>query len=310
MTTPQAGAPLVSVIITTYNTARYVAATLTSALNQTYAPFEVIVVDDGSEDDIVRCVEPFLDRIRFLPERHAGLAAARNRALDVATGEYIALLDSDDLWYPNKLAVQVEIARRWPESGLIACDGHEFGAPSSRPFLLSGAAATSLGSSRREVTGEFHREFIRHVNIRCPAQTLIPRRVVDRVGPFADFEAQDYEYYLRIAARYPVTFHADSLVSWRDREEGLSGPRVCRELTWIRQRIVILSAYVESCEPRFRAAVRRQIAFSRAEAAFYAASPRVARTTYRLWTSVRLRRRASGRIRTAEPGDGFADAAS
>jgi glycosyltransferase involved in cell wall biosynthesis len=310
MTVSRAGAPLVSVIITTYNTARYVPATLTSALAQTYAPFEVIVVDDGSQDDIGSSVAPFLDRIRFLPERHAGLAAARNRALEVATGDYIALLDSDDLWSPDKLAVQVEIARRRPESGLIACDGHEFGAPASRPFILSGAAARALGSSRREVTGDFHRAFIRHVNIRCPAQTLIPRRVVDRVGPFADFEAQDYEYYLRVSAQYPVTFHADPLVSWRDREEGLSGPRVCRELTWIRQRIVILSAYLDYCEPRFRAAVRRQIAFSRAEAACYAASPRVARTAYRLWTSVRLPRRASDRVGPAQPGDGLADPAS
>lgn len=309
MTAPRADNPLVSVIITTYNTGRYVADTLTSALAQTYAPFEVIVVDDGSEDDSVERVQPFADRIRFLPERHAGLAAARNRALEVASGEYIALLDSDDVWHPNKLAVQVAIARRRPESGLIACDGHEFGAPWSRPFLLSGAAGVALGSSRREVTGEFHREFIRHVNIRCPAQTLIPRHVVDRVGGFADFEAQDYEYYLRVSAHYPVTFHADSLVSWRDREEGLSGPRVCRELTWIRQRIVILRAYLAYCEPKYRAAVRRQIAFSRAEAAFYAASPRTARHTYRLWTTVRLRGRVSGGIRAAQSRDGLADAA-
>src|SRR5262245_22654271 len=127
MTPPPAGAPLVSVIITTYNTARYLPATLTSALAQTYSPYEVIVVDDGSEDDAAGSVQPFLDRIRFLPERHIGLAAARNRALDVARGEYIALLDADDLWDPDKLAVQVEVARRHPESGMIACDGREFG---------------------------------------------------------------------------------------------------------------------------------------------------------------------------------------
>jgi len=284
----------VSVVITTYNTARYLPATLTSALAQTYSPYEVIVVDDGSDDDAAGSVQPFLDRIRFLPEPHIGLAAARNRALEVAQGEYIALLDADDLWDPDKLAVQVAVARRRPESGLIACDGREFGAPSSRPFLLSGAAGVALRTSGGEVTGDFHREFIRHVHIRCPAQTLMPRAVVDRVGPFADFEAQDYEYYLRVSARYPVTFHADSLVSWRDREEGLSGPRACRELTWIRQRIVILRAYSTWCELRYRGAARRQIAFSRAEAAFYTASPRIARAAYRLWTSVRLRQRTSG----------------
>ena len=103
------------------------------------------------------------------------MAAARNAGLAVANGDYIALLDADDLWLPEKLAMQVEIARRTPESGMIACDGQEFGSASSRPYLLSGAAAAALRSSRSgELTRHFHREFIRHVNIRCPAQTLIP----------------------------------------------------------------------------------------------------------------------------------------
>lgn len=287
--------PLVSVVTTTYNTGRYLLETLASALAQTYRPVEIIVVDDGSADDTVNLVQPLLDRIHFIPIAHAGLAAARNVALEVARGDYIALLDADDIWRPDKLAVQVDIAQRTPQSGLIACDGCEFGAPSSRPYLLSGAAGVALRAAPGgEVTGEFHREFIRHVNVRCPAQTLMPRHVVDRVGPFADFEAQDYEYYLRVSALYPVTFHGHSLVRWRDREEGLSGPRICRELTWTRQRIVILEAYLQQCAPHLRVAVRRQIALSRVEAAFYVATPRLARTAYNLYTGARLRGRAAG----------------
>ena len=286
--------PLVSVIITTYNTGRYLLETLESALAQTLRPIEIIVVDDGSTDDTVSLAQPLLDRIHFIRIAHAGLAAARNVAIEAARGDYIALLDADDLWLPDKLAVQLEIARRTPGSGLIACDGCEFGAPSSRPFLLSGAAGVALSATRdRQVTGEFHRDFIRHVNIRCPAQTLMPRHVVDRVGPFADFEAQDYEYYLRVSALYPVTFHKESLVRWRDREEGLSGPRVCRELTWARQRLAVLDDYSRRCPPHLHATVRRQIALGRAEVAFYTATPRLARAVYGLYTGVRLHGRAA-----------------
>jgi len=107
------------------------------------------------------------------------------------------------------------------------------------------------------------------VNIRCPAQTLIPRRVIDETGPFSDFSAQDYDYYLRVSSRFPVTFHAHSLVRWRDREESMSGRRSRRELTWSRQKLLVLRAYSRRYEPPYRADVERQIVWNRAEAAFH-----------------------------------------
>lgn len=310
--------PLVSIVITCYNTGRYLWETLESALAQTYRRREIIVVDDGSTDDTTAVVKPYLGRIRFLQRPHGGLAAARNAGLAVANGDYISLLDADDLWLPEKLAVQVEIARRTPESGMIACDGQEFGSASSRPHLLSGAAAAALRSpGRNEVTGHYHREFIRHVNIRCPAQTLIPRRVLDQVGPFCDFSAQDYDYYLRVSSRFPVTFHSHSLVRWRDREDSMSGPHARRDLTWCRQKLVVLRSYARHCEPKYRATVEQQLLRNRAEAAFHcaelvdrrrglralrmlirrhpwpsaalpfliaSAAPRFARAAHRLWT--------------------------
>jgi glycosyltransferase involved in cell wall biosynthesis len=264
--------PLVSVVISNYNTGRYLPETLESALAQTHRRIEIIVVDDGSTDDTAIRVEPYLDRIRFFQQPHGGLAAARNAGLAVANGDYIALLDADDLWLPEKLAVQLEIARRKPESGLIACDGREFGSASNRASLLSGSAAAALRSSRSgEVTTQCHREFFHHVGIRCPAQTLIPRRVIQQIGPFGDFDAQDYEYYLRLSARFPVTFHSHSLVRWRDREDSMSGPRARRDLTWARQRLVVLRSYALRCEPQDRATVERQLVRTHAKAAFHCA---------------------------------------
>jgi glycosyltransferase involved in cell wall biosynthesis len=96
--------PLVSVIIPTYNSGGFVGATLESALRQTLADFEIIVVDDGSSDDTVARVRSFPDRrLRVFEQAHRGAPAALNAAVQAARGRYIAFLDHDDLWLPAKL---------------------------------------------------------------------------------------------------------------------------------------------------------------------------------------------------------------
>jgi glycosyltransferase involved in cell wall biosynthesis len=266
--------PLVSVVIASYNGGRYLADTLKSALAQTHSPCEIIVVDDGSADDTASRVEPFLGRIRFLRREHGGLAAARNAGLAIASGDYIALLDADDLWLPEKIATQIAIARGNPGSGMIVCDGEEFGDARSRPYLVSGAIADAVRRAEDGiVTRRFHRELIKHPAIRCPAQTLLPRHVVEEIGPFADFDAQDYDYYLRVSACFPITFHRDSLVRWRDHEASMSGPRGLRELTWSRQKLKVLRAYTRRSEQRsesvYRKFLSRRLLWNRAEVAFH-----------------------------------------
>jgi len=266
--------PLVSVVIASYNAGGYLPKTLESALAQTHPHCEIIVVDDGSTDGTTSRMKPYLDRIRFVSREHGGLAAARNAGLEIASGDYIALLDADDLWLPQKISKQVGLARRNPGSGMIVCDGEEFGHALSRPYLVSGAIADALRrAANGVVTRSFHRELIKHPAIRCPAQTLLPRHVVEEVGPFADFDAQDYDYYLRVSARFPITFHSDSLVRWRDHEASMSGPRVLRELTWSRQKLKVLRAYARRCEqgskPAYRKVLGRQLIWNRAEVAFH-----------------------------------------
>src|SRR5262249_1200992 len=96
--------PLSTVVIATYNGARYVDTTLRSALEQTLRDFEILVVDDGSTDDTVGHVRAFSDpRLRLLERTHGGAPAAWNAAVEVAGGHFIALLDHDDLWTPTKL---------------------------------------------------------------------------------------------------------------------------------------------------------------------------------------------------------------
>ena len=117
--------PLVSVIVPSYNASRYIRETLESALGQTYSGFEVIVVDDGSTDETLAIVADYSkrdSRIRLVSQPNAGVGAARNRGIAEASGEFIAPLDADDIWYPEKLAKQVEsLERHGKEWGLGYC---------------------------------------------------------------------------------------------------------------------------------------------------------------------------------------------
>lgn len=111
--------PRVSVIIPAYKCAGMIGRAIDSLLAQTRQPDEIIVVDDGSPDDIPEALRPYGDRITYLRKSNGGAASARNAGLDIATGDLIAFLDSDDLWDAAKLKDQLDIFARYPEVGFI-----------------------------------------------------------------------------------------------------------------------------------------------------------------------------------------------
>lgn len=118
-----AGVPgLVSVLIPTYNRAYILGQAIDSVLAQDHPQLEVIVVDDGSTDDTPALLAGYGDRVRVVRQANAGLAAARNAGLALARGEFIAFQDSDDLWAPWKLTVQVALMRRVPDMALCWTD--------------------------------------------------------------------------------------------------------------------------------------------------------------------------------------------
>ncbi len=111
MASPSAQTPLVSIIIPTYNYAKYVSEAIQSVLAQDYRPIEILVVDDGSTDNTKEIVEALArdnSEIRYLYQENQGTPAARNYAVSQSQGEYIALLDADDIWKPYKLTKQIE----------------------------------------------------------------------------------------------------------------------------------------------------------------------------------------------------------
>src|ERR1700730_12131274 len=109
----------VSIIIPTFNRSALVVNAIESALQQTHPNCEIIVVDDGSTDDTVEMLAPYLDRIRYFHQNNQGVAAALNKGIEAACGRWIAILASDDLWMPTKLESQFRA---------IAELGEEFGA--------------------------------------------------------------------------------------------------------------------------------------------------------------------------------------
>ena len=148
--------PLVSVIMPAYNAAAYIAEAIESVLHQTWQPVEVIVVDDGSTDETSGAARRYVPPIRLFDQRHAGIGASRNRALKEARGEYLAMLDADDYWPPEKLERQMAVLASQPDvdfvfgavsqfvSPELSSDEEEGRRPSAacRPGLSSG---TCLG---------------------------------------------------------------------------------------------------------------------------------------------------------------------
>ena len=111
--------PRVSVVVPTYNCARFLGRTIDSALRQTYRDFEIIVVDDGSTDGTQALIAAYEESVRYVYQTNQGASAARNAALSRASGEFIAYLDADDLWRPDKVIRQVEFLDAHSTCGFV-----------------------------------------------------------------------------------------------------------------------------------------------------------------------------------------------
>lgn len=112
----------ISVIIPTFNRARLVNQAIESVLRQAHEPLEIIVIDDGSTDNTRQLVSRFGNRCRYVHQVNQGPAAARNNGMALAQGDIIALLDSDDIWLPNKVATELRLFKQYPQADMLAGD--------------------------------------------------------------------------------------------------------------------------------------------------------------------------------------------
>ena len=188
--------PLVSVIIPTYNRAALLREAVDSVLAQSYAPLELIVVDDGSTDATAASLRS-VRGLRLVRQDHTGMPGqARNAGACVARGKYLAFLDSDDLWLPHKLAVQVAAAQ-------AAGDAVNH---TRERWLRAGRIVSQRGQRHRR-SGDLFADSLRKCII-GPSTVLLRREVFERAGGFReDLQiAEDYELWLRLTARHPVGY--------------------------------------------------------------------------------------------------------
>lgn len=185
--------PIISVIIPAYNVENTIVKTITSVQAQTFLDWELIVINDGSTDDSLQLLNEIKDyRLKIFSYQNGGLAVARNRGINHATGDFIAFLDADDLWTPDKLELQLEALQKKPEAGVAYSwtyfmeeKGKYF--HTDRPLFFEGNVFANL------LTNNF---------IASGSNPLIRRQAIESVGEFDPLVsgAADWDYWLRLAA--------------------------------------------------------------------------------------------------------------
>lgn len=181
--------PLVSVVVPAYNAEKYIEEAIRSVQSQTVGDWELIAVDDASGDrtkDILAALAAEDARIRVIGnEKNRGVAVSRNRGLDAARGQYVALLDADDVWLPDKLRVQIE-KQRETGADIVYCSYamvNEYGEKSHADFIV--AEKTSL------------RRMLRRSELSC-STVLLTRPVAERYRFRTDFYHEDYALWLEL----------------------------------------------------------------------------------------------------------------
>lgn len=194
-------APLVSIVIPTYNTAEYIPFTLDSIARQSFRDFETLVVDDGSTDSTRDVLEPYRGWIVYTHQKNSGRSEARNTGIKAAKGKYVAFLDSDDLWTEHKLERQVELMESHPDMDFLFGDKQRF---SNDGSIIIHSMFRKKGYDR-DFFGDLlfvsdpYKKLLDEPYI--PTGTVMMRRACfERTGLFdPDIYAEDWEFWLRAA---------------------------------------------------------------------------------------------------------------
>jgi glycosyltransferase involved in cell wall biosynthesis len=211
-----------SLIIPTFNHARFLGAAIDSALAQTLGAVDVIVVDDGSTDDTPAVLERYAGRVRVLRQPNRGLSAARNAGLAAARGTFVSFLDADDVMAPTKLAAQLAVVERSPAIGWTYCDV-------LMETVATGAttrASERFGYAARALDGWLFPELI-HGNFIPAIAPLVRRTALEAAGGFDErlTALEDWDMWLRLSLIAEARYTPDVLVTYRIRAGGMSEDR-------------------------------------------------------------------------------------
>lgn len=217
--------PHLSVIIPAYNAEAFIVDTVNSALNQTFQDLEVIVIDDGSKDGTLTALEPFGNRIRVHQQANGGVAKARNTGVALAKGEWIAFLDADDLWLPDKLEKQLSIPS----------------VPMSYTDRLNIGERGDLPERQSDLTpmpgGDLFVPLMREGNFITNTSVLMRRALFEQLGGFYTGlnGTEDWDLWIRVAERHHIGVVAEPLVKYRFHGGSISRnyERMSRERTQV-----------------------------------------------------------------------------
>lgn len=221
--------PEVSVVISPYNAAVWIAETLDSVLAQTFSNIEIIVVDGGSTDRTVEIVSRYGSPVRLMADGRCSKSVGKNKGVSASQGNYVAFVDADDLWLPQKLELQLQLLRERADLGWAYADVYLF-----EDNRLNNLA--TFGKSTRLYAGDILPRLLLNDFIPSPTP-LIRRWVLDSVGYFDEtllrHQPEDWDLWLRLAAYSPVglvnqplaryRLHSESLMAREDPQLALDG---------------------------------------------------------------------------------------
>lgn len=208
----------ISVIIPIYNSEKYISQTIESVLGQTYKDVEVVIVDDCSTDKSNQIIENYTKKYNSIVykrlEKNSGAAVARNKAMEIARGRYIAFLDSDDVWYPEKLEKQIELIKSnncaicYTAIEMIDEDGR-------------------VEKSKRNIKEKIDYRFLLKNTMIATSTVLIDRRIVGRFNMPLRRSGQDYATWLMLMRNGVYAYGINEvLVKYRRRENSLSSSKM------------------------------------------------------------------------------------
>ena len=208
----------ISVIIPTYNRKKTLARAIQSVINQSLSAFEILIIDDGSNDGTEEWVKENFQNIKYIYQNNRGVSSARNIGIENANGDWVAFLDSDDEWLPNKLHEQVKTIESNPKIKFFH---------TNEIWIRNGVRVNQMKK---------HKKYGGYIFEKCldicrvsPSSVLIQKEVFDNIGVFDESlrVCEDYDLWLRITSKYPVVFldlpliykyggHADQLSKVND----------------------------------------------------------------------------------------------
>ena len=225
--------PLVSVIIPTYNRGWALKKAIDSVLAQDFTDFELIVVNDGSTDNTQEILSSYKEDIIVLKQNNKGVSSARNRGIASASGRFIAFLDSDDLWLPQKLSTQVDFFNSNPEA--LICQTEE--------EWIRNSIFVNPKKRHRKLSGDIFEQSL-YLCLVSPSAVMIKRSLFEKTGMFDESlpACEDYDMWLRVSCRYPVYLIDTPLIIKR----GGHADQLSRSSGLDRYRIQSLKKIIES----------------------------------------------------------------